>query len=78
LISGNKKVKREMMLRVQLKETSQIKEYWSKDKYKTAQVENKTLNFKPARSLIIRRYVVIFTNTIEEAEIRISNTLYTI
>ncbi|EGI61043.1 hypothetical protein G5I_10732 [Acromyrmex echinatior] len=45
-------------------------------KYK---VENKTLpNFKPARSLIIWRDVVIFMNTIGEAETRILDTLYTI
>ena len=32
-------------------------------------MENKTLpNFKPVRSLIIQRYVVVFTNTIGEAE----------
>ena len=69
------------MLRVQLKEMSQIwRNIGAKEgKYKTAQVENKTLpNFKLARSLIIRRYVVVFTNIIGEAETRILDTLYMI
>jgi len=49
-----------------------------KRKYKTAQ-ENETLPYlKPARSLVIRRYMVVFTNAIGEAKIRILDTLYTI
>jgi len=48
-----------------------------KRKYKTAQ-ENETLPYlKPARSLVIRRYMVVFTNAIG-AKIRILDTLYTI
>ena len=50
------------MLRVQLKENRRYKSIGAKKrKYKTAQVENKTLpNFKPIRSLIIRRYGRIY------------------
>ena len=49
-----------------------------KRKCKAAQMENKTLpNFKLARSLI-QKYMVIFTNTIGEAETRILDTLYMI
>ena len=70
---ADKEVKRGMMLRVQLKEMTQIQRSIRarKGKYKPVQ-ENKMLpNFKPAKFLIIRRYVIVFTNTIGEAETRI-------
>jgi len=57
-----------------------IEEYWSeREKIQIAQMKIKMLSYlKPARYLVIRKYMIIFTDAIGEAEARILDTLYTI
>ena len=57
-----------------------IEEYWSeREKIQIAQMKIKMLSYlKPARYLVIRKYMIVFIDAIGEAEARILDTLYTI